>query len=126
VVEYYSKEVKTTAGKIVPEKMLAKCITVPKVGADGVWIDCPEASVYKSSYRSTYSYGYSSRYKSGREFYGIVLSVFESDKTIAYQAVTGGTLDALAPTEPPDDQPWRAPSEPARFVPVRPGHDDDG
>jgi hypothetical protein len=126
LVEYYSKEVKTTAGKIVPDKMLAKCITVPKVDVDGVWIDCPEASVYKSSYRSTHSYGHSSRYKSGREFYGAIISVFESDKTLAYQAVTGGTLDEFAPTEPPDDRPRRAPSKPDRLAPVKPGHDDDG
>jgi len=110
VVEYYSKTVKSTSGKMSVEKMLAKRIKVPKVDVQGVWIDCPEASTYKSSYRYTSSYGSGYRYSYGREFYGVIISVFESDKKLAFQAVTGSALDELATSEMPDEKTWSDPS----------------
>jgi len=110
VVEYYCKEVKTSPGKVSPEKMLVKRINVPKVDIQGVWIDCPEASTYKSSYRYTSSYGSSYRSKGGKEFYGAIISVFESDKTLAFQAVTGSALEEYATTDMPDEKTWSDPA----------------
>jgi hypothetical protein len=123
VVEYYSKDVKTTSAKINPEKMLTRRISVPKVDVEGVWIDCPEASAYKSSYRYTSSYGSGYRYKSGREFYGAIVSVFESDKTLAYQGVTGGSLEGFAPTDAPAEPPRSVPPESSRFRSAPPRED---
>jgi hypothetical protein len=69
----------------------------------GVWIDYPEASIYKSSYKSSSTYGSSYKYKSGQEFCGIVLSVYEADKTLVFQAVTAAALVDLAPAALPSE-----------------------
>jgi hypothetical protein len=103
VVEYYSKDVKTTTGKIAVEKILFRRHTIPRVDGLGVWIDYPEASIYKSSYKSSSTYGSSYKYKSGQEFYGIVISVYEADKTLIFQAVTAPALVDHAPAALPDE-----------------------
>ena len=103
VVEYYSKDVKTTTGKIAVEKILFRRHTIPRVDGLGVWIDYPEASIYKSSYKSSSTYGSSYKYKSGQEFYGIVLSVYEADKTLIFQAVTAPALVDHAPAALPGE-----------------------
>ncbi|MBM4163326.1 MAG: hypothetical protein FJ222_02635 [Lentisphaerae bacterium] len=103
VVEYYSKEVKSTSGKITPEKMLFRRVTIPKVDTLGVWLDFPDASIYRSSYKSSSLYGSSYTYKSGRTFYGIVVSVYEADKTLIFQAVSASTLLTLAPVALPSE-----------------------
>ena len=103
VVEYYSKDVKATTGKIATEKILFRRSTIPRMEGQGVWIDYPEASVYKSTYSSSSTYGSSYNSKSGREFYGIVLSVFEADKTLIFQAVTAPALVDHAPAALPSE-----------------------
>ena len=103
VVEYYSKDVKATTGKIAAEKILFRRNTIPRVDGLGVWMDYPEASVYKSSYKSSSTYGSSYKYKSGQEFCGIVLSVYEADKTLVFQAVTAAALADLAPAALPSE-----------------------
>lgn len=125
VVEYYCKDVRANSGKIAPEKMLVKHVSVPKVDVQGVWVDCPEASTFKSSYSYTSGWGSSSKEKSGKEFYGVIISVFESDKTLAFQAVTGSALDEFATTAMPEEKEWKAPPEPGHWGPGVIHHDDD-
>jgi len=103
VVEYYSKEVKSSSGKITPEKMLFRRVTIPNVDTLGVWLDFPDASIYRSSYKSSSVYRSSYTHKRGRTFYGIVVSVYETDKTLIFQAVSASTLLALAPAALPSE-----------------------
>jgi hypothetical protein len=103
VVEYYCKDVKTSSGKIAPSKTLFRRNTVPRVDVQGVCIDYPEASLYKTTYKSTYYYGSGYKYKSGQEFYGIVISVYEGEKTLIFQAVSAGSLVDLAPKDLPSE-----------------------
>ena len=119
VVEYYCKDVKSNSGKIAAEKMLVKHINVPKVDLQGVWIDCPEASTYKSSYSRTGGWGGDSfKEKSGKDFYGVIISVFESDKTLAFQGVSGSALEEYATTTMPEEKEWEPPPEPVHFGPA--------
>lgn len=103
VVEYYTKESTASAGKVVPHKALVKLITVPKIDSQGVFIDCPEISTYRYSYRYTSAFSDTYRSKSGQEFYGVIVSVFESDKSLAFQAVSKQPLDDLAAKEIPKE-----------------------
>jgi hypothetical protein len=83
--------------------MLFRRVTIPNVDTLGVWLDFPDASIYRSSYKSSSLYRSSYTHKRGRTFYGIVVSVYETDKTLIFQAVSASTLLALAPAALPSE-----------------------
>ena len=106
VVEYFSREIGNTSKKIVPERMMVEHIEVPKIDTQGVVIDCPAVSTYKSSYRSSSAYGSNYHDKSGRDFYGALISVYDANKTLVQQLASGNAIDSLATTEMQPTTKW--------------------
>ena len=119
VVEYYSKDLRSGSGKITPERMLVEHIRIPRIDFQGIAVDCPDVSTYQSSYSYSSAWGGSHKDKIGREFYGIVVSVFEQDKSICYQAVSGSALDRFAGTDIPEESSSWGPSMDGEWMPRR-------
>jgi len=98
VIQLFSRSV-ARKGNVVPSQLAGHCVDLPSLDASSVTIDCPEVKTAKwemSPYSDYYSPG-----KKGNEFYGAIISVFDSQGGLLYQAAAGNALDDFAPTEPP-------------------------
>lgn len=96
VVQYFAKDL-GSQGKAVPRLSATQSIPLPAIEVSKpVTVDCAPVLLYSRSYkyRSYYGGRYSS--ESGMDLYGLAVSVFESDGTLAYQAASSTSLDALA------------------------------
>ena len=89
-------------GNNEPELAASGTIHLNDLTSAGIYIDCPEVSArsaISSSRRysySRYSTGGSSTTKSGSEFYGIVVNVYNSDGSLSYQGASTSGLKAHA------------------------------
>jgi hypothetical protein len=99
-LQVYNKRAGT--GNNEPELAASGTIHLDDLTSAGIYIDCPEVSArsaISSSRRysySRYSTGGSSTAKSGSEFYGIVVNVYNSDGSLSYQGASTSGLKAQA------------------------------
>ena len=95
-VQFFAKDASRSAGKIEPMLVSVKRACIPTLSNQSVHIDFPPVSVSNSSYSYYSSYSSSSSSRSGREFYGLIVSVFGPDGQMLYQAATVSHLKATA------------------------------
>ena len=100
VVQYFSQDIESRAGKVEPAEAAVKLVKLSKLEGKTVYVDFPPVSLHRSasSYRSAY---YSSASKSGERFYGTIITVFDDKGAICFQATTSGSLVKLAVTTKP-------------------------
>lgn len=100
VVEFYGKNVRERASRIIPKPMGALKVDLPKLeGTRWLFVQLPRVSAERTSYRSSYYY---SGYHYGLEYYGAVISVFDAEGALVYQAVSAANLMPLAPDKMPE------------------------
>jgi hypothetical protein len=63
-------------------------------------LDCPPFGYYSSSYKYRSAY-HSSTSRYGREFLGVVVSIFGGDGTLLYQGASQNALEKYAATRVP-------------------------
>lgn len=99
-VEYFGKSIKS--GNALPSRISQHMLELPSLSSAIVHVDCPTFSTSSSSYSYTSSYGYHSSSKSGMDFYGAIISVFDADKKLVFQAASNSRLCNQAVSEFPD------------------------
>jgi hypothetical protein len=102
VIQLFSRSI-ARKGNVEPSQLAGHRLDLPSLDSSTVTIDCPEVKTAKWDDR--YSYYSSSSEKKGNEFYGVLISVFDHEGTLLYQAASGNALDDLAPTTPPKRKP---------------------
>jgi len=116
VVEFYGRDAKARSAHIVPRPIGTKKMVLPKIeGTRWVFVQFPPILAENTSYNPGYFY---SGYRSGMVFYGIVVSVFDVQGTLLYQAVSVPNLMSLAPESIPLDAEDARTSVRYRLVPV--------
>lgn len=101
VLQYFVKDI---GSKNLDTKPIAvKHIDLPDIDIKGIYVDCPPVITYRRVYK--YSSG-SSRYKAtskrGCEFYGLIVSVVDSDGSVIFQKASKGSLRKLATATIPE------------------------
>ena len=76
-------------GKVSPARVRVGSIKLPELTGAGVYIDCPDLSTTRRSTKSRYR---RRRGRSGSDFYGILVSVYNSDGTLSYQGISASGL----------------------------------
>ncbi len=97
-IQLFSRSV-ARKGNVTPSQLAGHAVALPGLDAATVTIDCPEVKTGK--YEDRYSSYSSSSTKKGGEFYGILISVFDAQGALLYQAASGNALNDFAPTKPP-------------------------
>lgn len=97
-IQLFSRSV-TRKGNVAPTQLAGHRVDLPALDASSLTVDCPAVKTAKWS-ESVYS-SYSGSDKKGNEFYGTVITVFDSGGNMLYQAAAGNALDDLAPSDPP-------------------------
>ncbi len=98
VVQLYGKDARASISRITPSLEGQQKVPLPKISPN-IWlfVQLPEAVFERSSYTR--------RVQTGVDFYGIIVSVFDSDGELAYQATSVPGLMDLVPQTIPEDPP---------------------
>jgi hypothetical protein len=101
VIEYFSKPA-ANSGRADAKKFDTKTYSIPKIdGTRVVNVEFPVVSLQSSSYKYVSGYWGTESYASGNEFYGFVISVFDSKGTLIFQAASNNTLKKLGTAKLP-------------------------
>ncbi len=92
IVQLFTKPI-GAAGTITPGRAGIYRIPFDQLGRDWVTIDCPPVSTSRSRSRSSY---YSSTRKSGRDFFGLAVTVLDAQGTLLYEGVSSPALTDFA------------------------------
>ena len=91
LVQYFGTEA-GARGTVDPKEVGLKRVALKEISNQKVTIDFPAVSLEKYDYRSRSSYSSTYRSESGQEFYGVMVTVFDGNQEIIYQAVTRQTM----------------------------------
>ncbi|MBM4149391.1 MAG: hypothetical protein FJ224_10145 [Lentisphaerae bacterium] len=97
LVQYFVTPSAVKSGKVSPRQIAAESLVIPRLGTDLITVDFPPVSVSEVTYRYS-SYYSSSKHSTGDEFYGILVTVFDGDGVLVYQAGTAPAIEDLAGT----------------------------
>ncbi len=110
IVEYFSKSIDEQDR----QKDCVESIVLPAVPqGQGVVVDAKGIGLYKFEYESNWGVG-GQKSKRGREFYGLILSIYKPDGSLLFQQVSSQALDKEAsPTVPLEKPCPQGPPAPA-------------
>lgn len=95
LVQVFAKLAAKHSGKLRPQQLSIEHINLPMLTSDWVHIDLAPITISKSSHR--YISGYShARYATGRDFYGVIVSIFDGAGDLIAQGASTSKLDNLA------------------------------
>ena len=97
VIQLFTKPA-STRGNVTPQRAAIYRIPLETLGSEGVTVDCPPISTSKN--RSRYSY-YGSADKSGQDFYGAGVSVFDAQGRVLFEGASAPALLPLVETTDP-------------------------
>jgi len=86
VIQYYSRHI--TRATDVREERVEHIKTPPLVRGQSLTVDGQGITLYKYDYRSSYGY----RERSGREYYGLIISLFDPEGKLLMQQCTPSSL----------------------------------
>jgi len=101
VVQYFAREVGGPASRIEPIEQAVRFAHLPVLDVREVFVDLPPVTTSRSS-RDYRSFGYRSSSDRGRQFYGLIVSVFKDDNSLAYQGATAHHLLSYASRAKPE------------------------
>jgi len=104
VIQVFSKSVSEKGSVDAKQERIAR-VRLAELGTDWITVATPRVNITRYTRESSYS-GSS---RGGREFYGIVVSVFDGDGKLVYQGFEGNALEKLAPGEVPKEGESEAP-----------------
>jgi hypothetical protein len=100
-VQWFTRDLSSKGGgRIVPEEAMSSVTPLPTLTSQGMVLDGPPFGYYSSSYKYRSAY-HSSTSRYGREFLGVVVSIFGGDGTLLYQGASQNALEKYAATRVP-------------------------
>jgi len=106
VVQFYGKDARASISRVTPSLEGQQKVLLPKISPNRwLFVQLVENAFERITYNR--------RSQRGVEFYGIIVSVFESSGELAYQAVSApGLMDLVPQTIPEDPPPEENPDAP--------------
>jgi len=92
VIQLFTKPV-GVPGNVAPSRADIYRIPLERLGREWLTIDCPPVSTSKSRSRSSY---YSSTRKSGRDFFGLAVTVLDAEGGLLFEGVSSPALTDFA------------------------------